>query len=74
EYYLSDRDQGTLMCHYRHHAHTDPFYWPGLQDITAHVDFTAMAVAAVEEGAEVLAYTSQGAFLLNAGIGELLLR
>ncbi|WP_343721734.1 class I SAM-dependent methyltransferase [Herbaspirillum seropedicae] len=74
EYYLHDRDQGTLMCHYRHHAHTDPFYWPGLQDITAHVDFTAMAVAAVEEGAEVLAYTSQGAFLLNAGIGELLLR
>ncbi|ALU91482.1 hypothetical protein Hrubri_4337 [Herbaspirillum rubrisubalbicans M1] len=74
EYYLYDRDQGTLMCHYRHHAHTDPFYWPGLQDITAHVDFTAMAVAAVEQGAEVLAYTSQGAFLLNAGIGELLLR
>ncbi|MBG7620962.1 class I SAM-dependent methyltransferase [Herbaspirillum sp. AP02] len=74
EYYLQDRDQGTLMCHYRHHAHPDPFYWPGLQDITAHVDFTAMAVAAVEEGVEVLAYTSQGAFLLNAGIGELLLR
>ncbi|MBO9536373.1 class I SAM-dependent methyltransferase [Herbaspirillum sp.] len=74
EYYLDDRAQGTLMCHYRHHAHPDPFYLPGLQDITAHVDFTAMAVAAVEEGAEVLAYTSQGAFLLNAGIGELLLR
>jgi SAM-dependent MidA family methyltransferase len=74
EYYLPQRSQGTLMCHYRHHAHPDPFYWPGLQDITAHVDFTAMAVAAVEQGAEVLAYTSQGAFLLNAGIGELLLR
>ncbi|KAF1043707.1 MAG: hypothetical protein GAK35_02084 [Herbaspirillum frisingense] len=74
EYYLHDRSQGTLMCHYRHHAHGDPFYWPGLQDITAHVDFTAMAIAAVEEGAEVLAYTSQGAFLLNAGIGVLLLR
>lgn len=74
EYYLPERDQGTLMCHYRHHAHPDPFYWPGLQDLTAHVDFTAMAVAAVEEGADVLAYTSQAAFLLNAGIGELLLR
>jgi len=74
EYYLNQRAQGTLMCHYRHHAHPDPFYWPGLQDITAHVDFTAMAVAAVEEGVEVLTYTSQGAFLLNAGIGELLLR
>ncbi|MBP0600700.1 class I SAM-dependent methyltransferase [Herbaspirillum sp. LeCh32-8] len=74
EYYLHDRSAGTLMCHYRHHSHDDPFWWPGLQDITAHVDFTAMAIAAVEEGAEVLAYTSQGAFLLNAGIGELLLR
>lgn len=74
EYYLPQRAAGTLMCHYRHHAHDDPFYLPGLQDITAHVDFTAMAIAAVEEGAEVLAYTSQGAFLLNAGIGELLLR
>lgn len=74
EYYLADRSEGTLMCHYRHHSHPDPFYWPGLQDVTAHVDFTAMAVAAVEEGIEVLAYTSQAAFLLNAGIGELLLR
>jgi SAM-dependent MidA family methyltransferase len=74
EYYLGERAEGTLMCHYRHHSHPDPFYLPGLQDVTAHVDFTAMAVAAVEEGAEVLAYTSQGAFLLNAGVGELLLR
>ncbi|EJN09787.1 class I SAM-dependent methyltransferase [Herbaspirillum sp. YR522] len=74
EYYLAERAQGTLMCHYRHHAHPDPFYLPGLQDVTAHVDFTAMAVAAVEQGAEVLAYTSQAAFLLNAGVGELLLR
>jgi len=74
EYYLGERAAGTLMCHYRHHSHPDPFYLPGLQDVTAHVDFTAMAVAAVEEGAEVLAYTSQGAFLLNAGLGELLLR
>ncbi|MCA1326234.1 class I SAM-dependent methyltransferase [Herbaspirillum sp. alder98] len=74
EYYLGERAEGTLMCHYRHHSHPDPFYLPGLQDVTAHVDFTAMAIAAVEEGAEVLAYTSQGAFLLNAGVGELLLR
>lgn len=74
EYYLAERAEGTLMCHYRHHSHPDPFYLPGLQDVTAHVDFTAMAVAAVEQGAEVLAYTSQAAFLLNAGVGELLLR
>jgi SAM-dependent MidA family methyltransferase len=74
EYYLDERVGGTLMCHYRHHAHPDPFYLPGLQDITAHVDFTAMALAAQDAGLEVLAYMSQAAFLLGAGIGELLLR
>lgn len=74
EFYLGDRATGTLMCHYRHHAHPDPFYLPGLQDITAHVDFTAMALAAQEAGAEVLAYASQAGFLIGVGIGELLLR
>ncbi|MBI1891298.1 MAG: class I SAM-dependent methyltransferase [Burkholderiales bacterium] len=74
EYYLPDRSQGTLMCHYRHHAHDDPFFLPGLQDITAHVDFTAMARAAVESGLDLLDYTSQAAFLLDAGIGDILLR
>lgn len=74
EYYVDDRTGGTLMCHYRHHAHPDPFYLPGLQDITAHVDFTAMALAAQDAGLDVLAYMSQAAFLLGAGIGELLLR
>ncbi len=74
EYYLDQRSAGTLMCHYRHHAHPDPFYLPGLQDITAHVDFTAMARAAQDAGLDVIAYMSQAAFLLGAGIGELLLR
>lgn len=74
EYYLAQRDQGTLMCHYRHHAHPDPLYLPGLQDITAHVDFSAMTRAALDGGAELLGYTCQAAFLLNAGIGDLLLR
>ncbi|WP_092416845.1 class I SAM-dependent methyltransferase [Collimonas sp. OK307] len=74
EYYLQQRDQGTLMCHYRHHAHPDPFYLPGLQDVTAHVDFTAMAVAALDTGLDLLGYSSQAAFLLEAGIGKLLLR
>ncbi|EJL83439.1 hypothetical protein PMI16_04147 [Herbaspirillum sp. CF444] len=74
EYYLHERGQGTLMCHYRHHAHPDPFYLPGLQDVTAHVDFTAMAKAAIDGGLDVLGYTSQAAFLLSAGIGDLLLR
>lgn len=74
EYYLHQRDQGTLMCHYRHHAHTEPFYWPGLQDITSHVDFSAMAQAGHSAGLELLCYTTQAAFLLQAGIGDLLLR
>lgn len=74
EYYLDQRVGGTLMCHYRHHAHADPFYLPGLQDITAHVDFTAMALAAQDGGLEVLAYMNQAAFLVGSGIGEILLR
>jgi SAM-dependent MidA family methyltransferase len=73
EFYLDQRIGGTLMCHYRHHSHPEPFYLPGLQDITAHVDFTAMALAAQDAGAEVLAYMNQASFLLAAGIGELLL-
>lgn len=74
EYYLQQRDQGTLMCHYRHHAHDDPFYWPGLQDITSHVDFSAMCQAGQLAGLELMCYTSQAAFLLQSGIGDLLLR
>lgn len=72
EYYLAQRDQGTLMCHYRHHAHVDPFYFPGLQDITAHVDFTAVALAAQESGLTVAAYMSQAEFLIAAGLTKLL--
>ncbi|WP_288380981.1 class I SAM-dependent methyltransferase [uncultured Massilia sp.] len=73
EYYLDQRIGGTLMCHYRHHAHPDPFYLPGLQDITSHVDFTAMALASQDAGLPVLAYMNQASFLLGAGIGELLM-
>ena len=74
EYYVDQRSGGTLMCHYRHHSHPEPFFLPGLQDITAHVDFTAMALAAQDAGLPVLAYTNQSGFLLACGIGELLLR
>lgn len=74
EYYLDQRVAGTLMCHYRHHAHADPFYLPGLQDITAHVDFTAMALAAQDGGLDVLGYMNQASFLVASGIGEVLLR
>jgi SAM-dependent MidA family methyltransferase len=56
------------MCHYRHHAHADPLWLPGLNDITAHVDFTAVADAAHEAGLEVLGYTSQAHFLMNCGL------
>jgi SAM-dependent MidA family methyltransferase len=72
EYYHAQRAQGTLMCHYRHRAHGDPFVYPGLQDITAHVEFTGIAEAGVETGADLLGYTSQARFLLNAGMTEVL--
>jgi SAM-dependent MidA family methyltransferase len=72
EYYHPQRDHGTLMCHYRHHAHDDPFYLPGLQDITSHVDFSAIAIAAHQGGLDLLGYTSQAHFLINCGITELL--
>ncbi|MDF2867629.1 MAG: hypothetical protein K0S11_1099 [Gammaproteobacteria bacterium] len=68
EYYHHDRNTGTLMCHYRHYAHSDPFYFPGLQDITAHIDFTLVAEGAIEAGLEVMGYTHQAAFLLNSGL------
>lgn len=72
EYYHPQRRQGTLICHYRHHAHDDPFYLPGLQDITAHVDFSAVAEAGVEAGLDLLGYASQAHFLINCGITDLL--
>ena len=72
EYYHPQRSMGTLMCHYRHRAHGDPFYLPGLQDITAHVDFSALAGAAVDAGLDVLGFASQAQFLINCGITELL--
>jgi SAM-dependent MidA family methyltransferase len=72
EYYHPQRAAGTLMCHHRHRAHPDPFHLPGLTDITAHVDFTAMAEAAVEAGATLLGYTTQARFLVNCGITALL--
>lgn len=71
EYYLPERTTGTLMCHYRHRAHDDPLILPGLQDITAHVDFTALAEAALTQGLTVAGYTSQACFLLASGLQEI---
>lgn len=72
EYYHPQRATGTLMCHYRHRAHDDPFFLPGLQDITAHVNFTDIAGAGIDAGLELLGYTSQAFFLINNGIAALL--
>jgi SAM-dependent MidA family methyltransferase len=72
EYYHPQRSRGTLMAHYRHHAHDDPFHLPGLNDLTAHVDFTAVADAAEESGLALLGYTSQASFLIDCGIADLL--
>lgn len=72
EYYHPDRHSGTLMCHYRHHAHTDPLWMPGLNDLTAHVDFTAIAQAGFDAGLSLAGYTSQAHFLLNCGVLDLL--
>ena len=72
EVYHPQRAEGTLMCHYRHHAHGDPFWLPSLNDITAHVDFTAVAEAGHDAGLDVLGYTSQAQFLLNCGLAQLL--
>lgn len=73
EYYHPQRAQGTLMAHYRHRASTDVFLWPGLSDITAHVDFSAIAAAGERGGLAVAGYTTQAAYLLGAGILDRLL-
>ncbi len=72
EYYHRQRHMGTLRAHYRHHALDDPFYLPGQCDLTAHVDFTAVADAALEAGLDVCGYATQANFLLAGGITALL--
>lgn len=71
EYYHPDRADGTLVCHYRHRAHFDPFVWPGLTDLSTFVDFTAVAEAACECGLNVTGFSSQAGFLMSLGIQEL---
>ena len=72
EYYHPERSMGTLICHYRHQAHEDVLLRPGLQDITANVDFSALRDAAVEAGLDFLAFTTQAEFLLGSGLDEML--
>ncbi len=71
EFYHPQRTSGTLMCHYRHRAHHDPLILVGLQDITAHVDFTAMAAAGTAGGLTLLGYTSQAAFLIGSDLEQI---
>lgn len=72
EYYHRERDMGTLICHFRHQARDDPFHLPGLQDITASVDFSAVAEAGVDSGLTLAGYTTQAQFLLGCGFDRLL--
>lgn len=72
EYYHPQRHMGTLRAHHRHHALDDPFYLPGLCDLTAHVDFTAIADAGLESGLDICGYTTQANFLMASGITRLL--
>ncbi len=70
EYYLPERDQGTLRCYYRHRMHDNPFLYPGLQDITSHVDFSALVSAAIDADLELQGFTTQAQFLLATGLLE----
>ena len=71
EYYLPERSQGTLRCHYQHRAHNDPLIFPGIQDVTCHVNFSAVAEAGRTAGFDVLGYTSQESYLLALGLLDL---
>ena len=73
EYYHAQRQEGTLIAHHRHHAIPDPFHLPGLCDLTTHVEWLELARIALAEQADDVLLTNQGAYLLNAGIGELAL-
>lgn len=70
EYYAPDRHEGWLRCHFRHHAHNDPLIYPGIQDLSAWVNFSALADAAVDAGADIAGFVTQAHFLLNGGLQE----
>jgi SAM-dependent MidA family methyltransferase len=70
EYYARERSEGWLRCHFRHHAHNNPLIMPGIQDLTAWVDFTGVAAAAAEAGFDVAGYSTQAQFLMAGGLDE----
>jgi SAM-dependent MidA family methyltransferase len=71
EFYHPQRACGTLMCHARHRSHDDPLHAPGHEDITAHIDFSAMRDAALDGGLTLAGYTGQARFLMNCGVLDL---
>ena len=71
DYYHPERSDGNLLCHYKHHIHDDPFFYPGLQDITTSVDFTSVAKNAEEVGLNISGYTNQLYFLISCGLDDL---
>jgi len=70
EYYAPDRDQGWMRCHFRHHAHNQPLIYPGIQDLTSWVDFTAVAESAADHGLDVAGFVTQAQFLIDGGLQE----
>jgi SAM-dependent MidA family methyltransferase len=70
EYYAAERSDGWLRCHFRHHAHNDPLILPGIQDLTAWVDFSSVAVAAVAQGFDIAGYSAQAQFLMAGGLDD----
>ena len=70
EYYAPERSDGWLRCHFRHRAHSDPLVLPGIQDLTAWVDFSSVAVAAVAQGFDIAGYSAQAQFLLAGGLDD----
>jgi SAM-dependent MidA family methyltransferase len=70
EYFSRERNQGWLRCHFRHHAHNEPLIYPGIQDLTSWVDFTAVAESAVDHGLDVAGYVTQAQFLINGGLED----
>jgi SAM-dependent MidA family methyltransferase len=70
EYYSRERNQGWLRCHFRHHAHNEPLIYPGIQDLTSWVDFTAVAESAVDHGLDLAGYVTQAQFLINGGLED----
>ncbi len=71
EFYHPQRGMGTLMCHFQHHRHDNPLIYPGIQDITAHVDFSALARTGLENGLQLEGFTTQAHFLINGGLMDI---